>query len=536
MGCLRKKSGSNGETTKLVDFLDPPNFLKKAIMIKERAADKIVQSSMRKSHKGRCKTIRNQSLMLKAAFPLFRVSFLVQDMAKDACLGLFLFQRLKFILERVSLLRRLIFFHGVTMIVTGLTMAFAIQTNNAVIDFTSTKYNCCVIWILRGVLFLGTIFMPIILVLKTARISVEKRKIVANWRKSKKTENDTVSEENVRGNTETGEEENEEVSSVSRAWLSYKMLDLKKRQLMELYSTLKSVEVSLEGVPQMFIISTLTAVTYLLPNTSHLGLVEDDSPTSYLYLGWSLFSSYASVISSYIGSMNLKKDLQLDVPKKILLGFAFSFQLLARLLLLTNIAISALPQNDIDAPLRDASLNVNYATLLLLMPILLHWTLLLIFYNISNVPVFKQMTRWGKTLHILGNTWVSFPARSTEQPDQHFKAKEHVTLLVLSGLNIATTCTVAALLMDERAPRFWLDLPTLQEFLLFVGLPSIISHVFGCLLLALFYNQCHTFSSLAKTREKECCSCSCCWSTSVCLCITCDPEEAIKVEKGLWEL
>jgi len=286
----------------------------------------------------------------------------------------------------------------------------------------------------------------------------------------------------------------------------------------------------------MFIISTLTAVTYLLPNTSHLGLVEDDSPTSYLYLGWSLFSSYASVISSYIGSMNLKKGSQLGVPKKILLGFAFSFQLLARLLLLTNIAISALPQNDIDAPLRDASLNVNNATLLLLMPILLHWTLLLIFYNVSNVPVFKQMTRWGKTLHILGNTWVSFPARSTEQPDQHFKAKEHVTLLVLSGLNIATTCTVAALLMDERAPRFWLDLPTLQEFLLFVGLPSIISHVFGCLLLALFYNQCHTFSSLAKTREKECCSCSCCWSTSVCLCITCDPEEAIKVERGPWEL
>ena len=169
---------------------------------------------------------------------------------------------------------------------------------------------------------------------------------------------------------------------------------------------------------------------------------------------------------------------------------------------------------------------------------LLQWAILLFYYNTSEKPVFNQLSKWHKILHILGNTWISIPARSVRQVDQHFKAKEQVALLVISGLNIATTSVTAAFLMDERAPRFWTDntsqgLSTKEEFLLFVGLPSLLSHILGCLLILFYYKCCHTFRGLPRSRDKECGTCPCCCCCT-CICM-CDSEEAIIVERGPWE-
>ena len=348
---------------------------------------------------------------------------------------------------------------------------------------------------------------------------------------TKEREEETNLGEALEGQTGTRKRENGQVL-LSEAWLNHKFLVQRKRELIDLYSTLRSIEVSFEAVPQMFIISTIMAVTYLLPNTSHLGLLEENTVETYLQLGWSLLLSYGSVISGYLNSMNMKKDSQLDFTKKATLGLALSLQLLGRLLPLINIALSALPQTDLDSPKLNPALTLETTALLLLTPIFLHWIVLLFFYNTCEVPVFHQLPWFQKMIHILGNTWVSFPAQSLKQVDQHFKAKEHITLLVLSGLNIAATCAAATLLMEDRTPRFWLGLPTQQEFVLFIGFPSILSHFLGCLVLLLYYNQCHTFRALGETRQKKCCSSLFC----TCLCITCDPEEALTVERGNWEL
>ena len=282
-------------------------------------------------------------------------------------------------------------------------MSFAVLSSNDVIDFSNMKCNCFVLWILRIILVLGVFFVPVIITLKATNLSIKKKKIVAGWRR----------------NRNTGESK----ESVSRAWLRYTLLDQNKEELKDLFSTLKTIGASLEGVPQMFILSTLLTVTYLLPETTHLGLAEDDSFGTNIFLGWSLFLSYASVISTYISSMNMKKGSQLDVTKKIILGMAFSFLLLGRLFSMTNIAIAAFPQTDLDSEeygaWYDAALSPEKAAILLTAPILLQWAILLFYYNTSEKPVFNQLSKWHKILHILGNTWISIPARSVHQVDQH---------------------------------------------------------------------------------------------------------------------
>ena len=176
---------------------------------------------------------------------------------------------------------------------------------------------------------------------------------------------------------------------------------------MSIYQTplpaLTIIETSHETVPQMFILIVSATVSLLLPDTTPLGLMKDESTWTIIFFACSIFKSYWSVIGSMVTSMDIKKKRQLKLTKKIVLRIAFSFQLIGRLYLLIYLALVAMPQNDLDLPSYGAALTIDSASCLLAIPIALHWIILSIYYVFVAAPVFQQLSRWQKFLHILSN-------------------------------------------------------------------------------------------------------------------------------------
>ena len=118
-------------------------------------------------------------------------------------------------------------------------------------------------------------------------------------------------------------------------------------------------------------------------------------------------------------------------------------------------------------------------------------------------------------IHLLANTWMVQPVRDSKLKDQIHKSREILGSLLLTGLNLAITHTVTALLIDDTVPirqdnlnqEVGLSLPLTGKrniFLLLQVLPAALSYLVGCGLLLLFYKTVHSWRHLGKQRERHC--------------------------------
>merc|ERR550519_2694620 len=105
------------------------------------------------------------------------------------------------------------------------------------------------------------------------------------------------------------------------------------------------VEVSTEGVPQLFIIIVL--LIFSSASDSCFGILEDNDPGTNTFLHLSLLQTFTTIILCTITSINIRKGGQLDVKSKIVLGLSVFCQLAAKLWIMVFIALNVSLSNSV---------------------------------------------------------------------------------------------------------------------------------------------------------------------------------------------
>ena len=340
--CVRRKGKSKEATTQFLRSLKPPTFHKICKFHIEEALCWLVDPpDDNKSRRWNRIWAKLKLILIKSLLPIQQTSMYILDFIKDGCLFLFLLKRLQFIFSRAVLLKRLIISHGISIVLSSCVTGWAIQMNNAIINLSSVESQACEN-LLRVCIFIVTPLIPVAIIYKAVSFSIQKQRLKAKWRRS----ND---------------------ADVSSMWFSLNIIQRKNRKLMVAYSDLKIVEASLEAIPQIYFLVVFSLASWILPETSHLGLTSSPQIlfAEAFFLLLSLALSYASVISSILSAMDIRKHDQLTFKNKLLLGLSVTFQIAGRLWPMVVISMLAI----VDTP----PLSASQASLLLILPVLCHW-------------------------------------------------------------------------------------------------------------------------------------------------------------------
>ena len=336
--------------------------------------------------------------------------------------------------------------------------------------------------ILRTVLFIMTPILPIVLIFKVVSLEVKIRRKVAKWRETK-------------------------VGSPSKVWLEINKIQNQKMKLLSKYSDLKIIDTSIEGVPQLFIL-VVFSIASSIDTESGLGL--QSKLYTFVFLIGSVGISFASIISSILTAINIQKEGFLQLTSKIVFGLSMAFQLLARLILMTAIAVmAALPFRKITTTPVYIEYNIkplispSAAAVLLLLPFIFQWTCLTIFKQCC-ISDFRQLSLPGRIHHILRNTWTCLPIKDFDEDN----TKEEVWSLAISGVSLLLAgLTTAAVMPCREVPPgtdlILLGLSWRLEFLLVGLLPSLLSHLLASGLLFLFYKAVHPWRELWQDQDQE---------------------------------
>ena len=317
--------------------------------------------------------------------------------------------------------------------------------------------------LLRIVLFLLTPLVPISIILKSLRLTLEAKKMVAFWRMNMDT-------------------------SPTALWLQLNQKSKDKKKAREAFSAMLMLDVSLEGMVQLFVLISFYFIPAVLPRVSGLGAeFEDSNPawTTWILLVGSPILTLVFTISSILTAVNINKGGQLRLQSQFLLGVSFFCQLASHLFRRVPTVLAALPRDTGDLP---PALSPTLSILLLTLPSLLHLLLVIIFMpaRVTKLP--------EKVIHVLSNMWLVLPVRVNGYLDEVHKSREHTMSSVLTGL-------ITAGLMDSRGSWLTSKLSPGIEFLVVSGLPALLCHFLGCVFLVLFYCYAHTWRDLNKEKD-----------------------------------
>ena len=386
--------------------------------------------------------------------------------------------------------------YGASIGIAGILMGLVFQTDSALIGFDSSTHWCCALSI-RLLLFILTPLIPVVVILKIVELKRKREDLETEYRKT------------ARDATSTWEKMGE--------------LDDDTQEVMEAFSDLKMVETSTEAVVQAILLVIFTIASVLLPNTSGIGLLKENSFFEWAFLAFSFFTTLFTANKSLLGAMDIRKKEQLALKQKIVLGISFTFQLFAHVFLMVSIALLALPLGDSPAEdgSEDASLAVLQAVMLIAVPIVLRWiSIAYLHYCLSkNETKFWDLTKRKRFLHILANTWVTMPVRFGKVKDQVRKGTEICWAMGMAGFNIFLTWAMTTTLTKNKNPRF---LPASNfnsntEFLLVGVLPSLLCHFIGCSFLLVHYTRTHPWRNVYARQRKE------------------ETKSVLKEEDSLWE-
>ena len=171
----------------------------------------------------------------------------------------------------------------------------------------------------------------------------------------------------------------------------------------------------------------------------------------------------------------------------------------------------------------EAPISTTTAAILIATPLIIHWVFVLVLYAWLNVASFWRLSLKKKIIHMFSNTLVTLPVKKQKEKQVH-KIRELVWSLVLVGINLLTTALVTSAVisvsLDEEYNaieedsagnwlRFFIDSKTtpsyefssdgwltktkstkytVPKFFLCFGLPSLLCHLAGSLLL-LFHHK-----------------------------------------------
>ena len=444
--CVRRKAGATKASAIFLDSLRPPNCFKRVTFKVDKMLRKMTDPPeqepdiwyLRLWSKAKAKVIYGVVPLLKTTSFLF-------DYAKDGFFFLHAYDRMAFIASKF--IRGLICFHGLTITTSGVLMGLAVQFDSRIVNFDGLVYPNLA-WPLRLVIFIATPAVPVVVILRALSLTTAKRRLESEWTRKQE--------------------------SICRLFLEHNHLDRKKLKVVKALADIKMVEVSSEGVPQLYILIVLYT---LLAGDDCIGFLDHKDPTETTFLVLSLLQTCTTIILSTITSIDLKKNKQLNCKSKAVLALSISCQLAAKLWVMVWIARSSS---------RISSTNV---VLLLVLPILVGWVLNLLLHARLNTD-FHLLSTKGKLIHILSTTWFSLPVRRVEDRDQRHKRREIFFSLCLAGVNLVGTSVAYGLVVGN-----------LRKGLIDVLLSSILFHLAGCALLLAFESTVHPWGNLDPERE-----------------------------------
>ena len=229
--------------------------------------------------------------------------------------------------------------------------------------------------------------------------------------------------------------------------MKHNKLDREKREVMNALSNMKVVEVSTEGVPQLYILIVLILFSTKSKEGSCVGLFDQNDSWEIIFLVLSLLQTYITIILSTIASINIKKHGQMDFKSKILLLLSISFQLAAKLWIMVFTAFFTFVYSYRD------QISITNAILLLVLPILIGWAANLLLHACHNTDFHKLSTK-EKLIHLLSTTWFTLPVRGMGDRDQRHKGREVILGLLLAGLNLAGTSFALARTIQDHSGAF----------------------------------------------------------------------------------
>ena len=424
-------------------------------------------------------------------FPVFKVSAYAFDFSKDCALFVyFATDRWDFIHSET--IHGLIYYYGVSILASSLAMTYIVQVtkDNGIIDINAID-NIFKRRFLRIVLFFLSPIIPITIIVKSTWLSMKMTSMVANWRKN-------------------GD------SSPSNLWLELEKMQEQKKKVSASFSQLKQMEINLEAIVQLFVLTTFYFVPRISLNGHGLGSEfdsDDQTWTSWLLLIGSTTLTAISVIVSTISAMNLSKRGGLGIKAKVVLGISIAFQLASHMFKNVPIALLSLGLTPTLSPMK--------AFLLLTLPTFAHWILLLIFMP-SRVAEFEE-----KLVHMVSNMWMVHPARTIyNHKDQVHKSREQTLALTSVLVNTTITSSIAVTLMEGDGKLTNLGLSASLEFLVVGGGPAILCHLLGCLFLGLHYSFSHTWREIDQEREEGRCRF---------LSRICNQTDPVEAEYSSWE-
>ena len=127
---------------------------------------------------------------------------------------------------------------------------------------------------LRILFFICSPVVPVTIIIKAVTLTTSQSELEAEWRRTPE--------------------------KVADKWEKYRELEEENLEVMEAYSDMKMVECSTEAVPQFYFLVIFTIASVILPRTSGLGLLKDESGYSWAFLVFSLTMTYITIIEREI--------------------------------------------------------------------------------------------------------------------------------------------------------------------------------------------------------------------------------------------
>ena len=415
--CIRRKAGSTKASAIFLDHLDPPGQLKKVAFKADKMARKLFDPPAQEpaTWYGRlwCKV---KSKIVHGFVPFLKTTSFIFDYSKDFFFFFYVFYKRVYI--HSDFIKGLIIFNGATILTSGVIMGLSVQFDSAIVNLDTLAYPNLV-WPLRVGIFIATPLVPVVVILRALSLTTKKRKLESEWTK--------------------------EQATISKLFLKYNKLDREKAKVTKALSDMKMIEVSTEGVPQLYIL--LVLLIFSIRSDNCFTLIDNSDPWAIPFLVLSVLQTYATIIMSTISSINIKKGGQLSLSSKITLALSISFQLAAKLSIMLWIAIAASVSPLPDSP---TAITTTSAVLLLVLPILIGWALNLLLHTCLNTD-FHVLSLKDKMIHLLSNTWFTFPVRRMGERDQRHKGREMFFGLLLAGINLMGTF-VAVIVSSQEEP------------------------------------------------------------------------------------
>merc|ERR1719495_419718 len=181
-------------------------------------------------------------------------------------------------------------------------MGMIVQMDRTLINLDNLAYPSLV-WPLRIVIFVATPVAPVVVILRALNLTTKKRRLESEWMRNQE--------------------------STTKLYLKHNKLDREKRKVVKALSNIKVVEVSTEGVPQLYILIVL--IIFSADPESCIGLLDRNDPSELVFLALSLLQTYSSIILTTISTINIRKAGQIGAKNKFIIAMSISCQLAAKL-------------------------------------------------------------------------------------------------------------------------------------------------------------------------------------------------------------